>query len=164
MTAPDAAPPSLRTRFAEALKAAMKGGDQPAVGTIRMILAKLKEIDIATRDLTRPDAPQQAGEPAITGMLRGMIKQRRESAALYRQGAREELAAREEAEIVLIEKFLPAPMDAAAIALAVDAAITETGAASPKEMGRVMAALKARHGATLDMALAGPVVKARLGG
>jgi uncharacterized protein YqeY len=142
----------------------MKGGDQTGVGTIRLILAKLKETDIAARDLTKPDAPQQASDEAIAGMMRGMIKQRRDSIALYRQGAREDLAAKEEAEIAVIERFLPAQMDAAAVAAAVDAAITETGASSIKEMGRVMAALKARHGAVLDMAIAGPVVKARLGG
>ena len=156
--------PTLRQRFSESLKAAMKGGDQTGVGTIRLILAKLKETDIAARDLTKPDAPQQASDEAIAGMMRGMIKQRRDSIALYRQGAREDLAAKEEAEIAVIERFLPAQLDAAAVAAAVDAAITETGASSIKEMGRVMAALKARHGAVLDMAIAGPVVKARLGG
>lgn len=168
MADPAAAPPvpasALRTRFTEALKAAMKGHDQLAVGTVRLILAKLKETDIAMRDLSRPDAPQQAADDAILSMLRGMVKSRRDSIALYRQGGREDLAAREEAEIRIIETFLPAPMDAAAVAAAVDAAITETGATGLKEMGRVMAALKARHGAALDMALAGSVVKARLGG
>ena len=157
----DAAPqPSLRQRFTDSLKAAMKAGDQPAVGTIRLILARLKETDIAARDLTRPDAPQAAGDEAIGGMLRGMIKQRRDAIALFRQGGREDLALKEEAEIAVITKFLPAQMDAAAV----DAAITETGASSIREMGRVMAALKARHGAVLDMAAAGAVVKARLGG
>lgn len=161
----DAAPqPSLRQRFTDSLKAAMKAGDQPAVGTIRLILARLKETDIAARDLTRPDAPQAAGDEAIGGMLRGMIKQRRDAIALFRQGGREDLALKEEAEIAVITKFLPAQMDAAAVAAAVDAAITETGASSIREMGRVMAALKARHGAVLDMAAAGAVVKARLGG
>jgi len=161
----DTPPPSpLRTRFTDMLKAAMKGGDQPAVGTIRLILAKLKETDIAGRDLTKDGEPLQATDEAILSMLRGMVKSRRDSIALYRQGKREDLAAKEEAEIRIIETFLPAQMDEAAVAAAVDAAITETGASSIKEMGRVMAALKARHGAGLDMAVAGPVVKARLGG
>jgi hypothetical protein len=158
----DAAP--LRTRFTDALKTAMKGHDQAAVGTIRLILARLKEVDIAARDLTRADAPQQANDDAIVAMLRGMVKSRRDSIALYRQGGRDDLAAKEEAEIAVIETFMPAAMDAGALAAAVDAAITETGAASPKEMGRVMAALKSRHGAVLDMAAAGAVVKQRLGG
>jgi uncharacterized protein YqeY len=163
--APVSAPSAgLRQRFTDALKAAMKGGDQAAVGTIRLILAKLKDTDISARDLTKPEAPRQVADDAIQSMLRGMVKSRRDSIALYRQGGREDLAAKEEAEIALIETFLPARMDDAAIAAAVDAAITETGATGIKEMGRVMAALKARHGATLDMAAAGPVVKARLGG
>jgi uncharacterized protein YqeY len=154
----------LRQRLTDQLKAAMKGHDQAAVGTIRLILAKLKETDIASRDLSNPSAPQQVGDEAILAMLRGMVKSRRDSIALYRQGGREDLAAKEEAEIALIESFLPARMDEAAVAQAVDAAITETGATSVKEMGRVMAALRARHGAALDLAVAGPVVKARLGG
>jgi hypothetical protein len=154
----------LRQRFTDQLKAAMKGGNQAAVGTIRLILAKLKESDIASRDLSKPGVPDQIGDEAIVSMLRGMVKSRRDSIALYRQGGREDLAAKEEAEIALIETFLPARMDETAVANAVDAAITETGASSIKEMGRVMAALKARHGAALDMAAAGPVVKARLGG
>lgn len=162
--APTASPASgLRTRFTDELKAAMKGGDQPRVSTLRMILAKLKDADIASRDLSKPSAPQQIDEAAIVSMLRGMIKSRRDSVALYVQGNRPELAAKEEAEIALIESFLPAQMDEAALAAAVDAAITETGAASVKDMGRVMAALKARHGATLDMAKVNPLVKARLG-
>jgi uncharacterized protein YqeY len=159
---PDDAP--LRIRFNDALKAAMKAGDQARVGTLRMIMAKVKDADIASRDLSKPTVPDQISDESITSVLRGMIKSRRESVALYRQGKREELAAKEEAEIAVIEGFLPAQMDAAALAAAVDAAITETGASSVKEMGRVMAALKARHGAVLDMAAAGPVVKARLGG
>ncbi len=85
-------------------------------------------------------------------MLRGMVKSRRESVALYRQGNRPDLVAKEEAEIALIEAFLPPPMDAAPMAGAVAAAIAETGAAAMKDMGRVMAALKARHGAALDLA------------
>jgi hypothetical protein len=154
----------IRTRFTDALKAAMKAGDQSRVGTLRLILAKLKDADIASRDLSKPTVPDQISDDAITAMLRGMVKSRRESIVLYRQGKREDLAAKEESEIAVIEAFLPAPMDEAALAAAVDAAITETAAASVKEMGRVMAALKARHGASLDMAAAGAVVKARLGG
>jgi uncharacterized protein YqeY len=155
---------ALRPRLTEGLKVAMKAGDQAAVGTIRLILAKLKDSDIAARDLTRPEAAQQIPDEAITAMLRNMIKSRRDSIALYRQGNREDLATKEEAEIALIETFLPARMDEATLALAVDAAITETGASTVKEMGRVMAALKARHGAALDMGAANAVAKARLGG
>ena len=97
-------------------------------------------------------------------MLRGMAKSRRESVELYKQGNRPELAAKEEAEIALIESFLPQQMDEAAMAHAVADAVAETGAATIKDMGKVMAALKAKHAASLDMAKAGPMVKARLSG
>ena len=97
-------------------------------------------------------------------MLRGMTKSRRESVELYKQGKRDDLVAKEEAEIAVIEAFLPQQMDAAATEAAVTAAIAETGATTIKDMGKVMAALKAKHAATLDMARVGPVVKAKLGG
>ena len=96
-------------------------------------------------------------------MLRNMQKSRRESVELYRQGNRPELAAKEEAEIAVIEAFLPAQMDEAATSAAVADAVAETGAASVKDMGKVMAALKAKHGATLDMSKVGGLVKAALG-
>jgi len=150
---------SLRARFTDSLKAAMKGGDAPRVSTIRMMLAKLKELDIAAR----PKGIEQVGEDEITGMLRNMVKSRTEAAALYLQGGRGELAAKEEAEIVVIEEFLPAPMDAAALEAAVDEAVAETGAASMKDMGKVMGALKAKHGPALDLGRANALVKARLG-
>ena len=148
----------LRERFTTELKTAMLARDAPRVGTLRMIQAKLKDTDIAAR----PGPPVDAA--AIVQMLRGMAKSRREAVELYRQGGREELAAKEEAEIAVIEAFLPQQMDAAAMRDAVAEAIRETGAAGPKEMGKVMAALKARHGVGLDMAKAGPVVKELLGG
>jgi uncharacterized protein YqeY len=97
-------------------------------------------------------------------MLRGMVKSRRESVELYNQGNRPELAAKESAEIAVIEAFLPQQMDDAALAGAVDAAMAEAGASSIKDMGKVMAALKARHGATLDMARAVAAVRAKLAG
>lgn len=149
---------SLRDRFTEELKAAMRAGESARVSTLRMIQAKLKDTDIAAR----PGPP--VDEARIIAMLRGMAKSRAESVAMYRQGGREELAAKEEAEIAVIEGFLPQQMDEAAMAAAVEAAVAETGAASVKEMGKVMAALTAKHAATLDMAKAGPMVKARLGG
>lgn len=150
----------LRTRFTEEMKASMKAGDAPRTSTIRMIIAKLKETDIAAR----PSGVEKVPDEQIAGMLRGMVKSRRESAELYRQGGRQDLVDKEEAEIRVIESFLPRQMDEAAMAAAVDAAVAETGAAGPKDMGKVMAALKAKHAATLDMAKAGPMVKARLGG
>jgi uncharacterized protein YqeY len=149
---------SLRDRLTDELKAAMRAGDAARVSTLRMIQARLKDTDIAAR----PGPP--VDDAAIIGMLRGMAKSRAESVVMYRQGGREELAAKEEAEIAVIESFLPQQMDEAAMEAAVAAAVAETGAASIKDMGKVMAALRAKHAATLDMAKAGPMVKARLGG
>ncbi len=150
----------LRTQFTEALKSSMRAGDAPRTSTIRMILARLKDTDIASR----PKGVAQVPDDEVRQMLRGMIKSRRESVELYRQGKRQDLVDKEQAEIAVIEGFLPQAMDAAAAEAAVAEAIAETGASSVKDMGRVMAALKARHAATLDMAVAGPLVKARLGG
>lgn len=150
----------LRTRFTEEMKAAMKAGNAPRTSTIRMILARLKETDIAAR----PSGVDKVPDEQIAAMLRGMLKSRRESADFYRQGNRPDLAAKEEAEIAVIEGFLPRQMDEAAMRAAIDAAVAETGATGVKEMGKVMAALRAKHAATLDLAKAGPMVKARLGG
>ncbi len=150
----------LRSRFAEEMKAAMKAGDAARTSTVRMIMAKLKEVDIASR----PSGVDKVPDEQIASMLRGMVKSRRESAELYRQGNRPELAAKEEAEITVIESFLPRQMDEAAMAAAIREAVAETGAASVKDMGKVMAALRARHAITLDMAKAGLMVKAALGG
>jgi uncharacterized protein YqeY len=149
---------ALRETFTQALKDSMKAGDAPRTSTLRMILAKVKDADIAAR----PKGVAAIPDDEVTGLLRGMVKSRRESVALYEQGNRPELAAKELAEIAVIEGFLPQAMDDAALAAAVDAAVAETGASGPKEMGKVMAALKARHGAALDMGRAGPLVKARL--
>ena len=132
----------------------------PRTSAIRMIMAKLKDSDIAAR----PSGVDQVPEEQIVSMLRGMVKSRRESEAMYRQGNRPELAEKEEFEIATIEGFLPRQMDEAGMAAAVDAAVAEAGATSIKEMGKVMAVLRAKHGAVLDMAKAGPLVKARLGG
>jgi uncharacterized protein YqeY len=151
---------ALRDQFTDQLKTSMKAGDAPRTSTLRMILAKLKDTDIAAR----PKGIDKVPDEEVLSMLRGMVKSRRESVDLYRQGNRPELAAKEEAEIAVIEAFLPQQMDAGATAAAVDAAVAETGAASIKDMGKVMAALRARYAATLDMAKAGPLVKAKLGG
>jgi uncharacterized protein YqeY len=150
----------LRPRLTAALKAAMIGKDAAGTSTIRMILAKLKDTDIAAR----PSGVEAIPDEQIVAMLRGMAKSRRESVELYRQGGREELAAKEEAEIAVIEGFLPQQMDAAAMQAAVAAAVAETGATSVKEMGKVMAVLRAKHAAAMDMGKAGPLVKAALGG
>jgi uncharacterized protein YqeY len=151
---------ALRERFAEELKASMKAGDAPRTSTLRMILAKLKDADIAAR----PKGQGAIPEDEVLALLRGMVKSRRESVDLYRQGSRPDLVAKEKAEIAVIEGFLPRQMDEAAMARAVEEAVAEVGASGPKDMGKVMAALRARHAATLDLARVGPLVRARLAG
>ena len=148
----------LREQFTDQLKASMKAGTAPRTSTLRMILARLKDVDIAAR----PKGVDPVPDSEIVGMLRGMVKSRRESVELYRQGHRQDLVDKEEAEIAVIEAFLPQQMDEAGTTAAVSAAIEETGAATIKDMGKVMAALRAKHAATLDMAKAGAMVKARL--
>ncbi len=150
---------TLRDEFTGQLKTAMKAGDAASVSTIRMIMAKSKDTDIAARP-----ALDKVPDETIVAMLRGMAKSRRESVEMYRTGKREDLALKEEAEIVLIESFLPQQMDAAATEAAVVDAIAETGAASIKEMGKVMAVLKAKHAASMDMGKVGPLVRSKLGG
>jgi uncharacterized protein len=149
---------SLREQFTDQLKASMKAGDAARTSTLRMILARLKDTDIAVR----PRGVEHVPDEDIVSMLRGMVKSRRESVEMYRQGQRQDLADKEEAEIAVIETFLPRQMDEAAMTEAVASAIADTGAASVKDMGKVMAALRAKHAATLDMSKAGPMVKARL--
>jgi uncharacterized protein YqeY len=148
----------LREQFTEQLKVSMKAGDSPRTSTLRMILARLKDVDIAAR----PKGLDRVPDEEVVATLRGMVKSRRESVELYRQGNRPDLVTKEEAEIAVIESFLPRQLDETAMAQAVADAIAETGAASIKDMGKVMAALRAKHAATLDMAKAGPLVKARL--
>ncbi len=149
----------LRERFQEALKAAMRSRDQAATGTIRMILAGVKDRDIAARPRGIADGVDD-GE--ILNLLRSMIKQRQESIALYLQGQRLDLVDKETAEIVLIEGFMPTQMADDEIATAVRAAIAATGATSIKDMGKVMAELRAHHAAQMDFAKAGPLVKQAL--
>lgn len=150
----------LRDDITAALKDAMLARDAGRVSALRLINAKLKDADIAAR----PKGVTAITDEEIVALLRGMVKSRREAAELYRQGNRPELAEKEEGEIAVIEGFLPAAMDEAALDAAVAAAIAATGAAGIKDMGRVMGALKAAHGAAIDMARVGPLVRARLGG
>lgn len=149
---------SLRDKFSASLKEAMRAHDVARTSTLRMILAKLKDADIAGR----PKGVAAIPDDDIVPLLRGMVKSHRESVTLYEQGNRPELAAKELAEIAVIDSFLPQAMDDGALAAAVDAAIASSGAASPKDMGKVMAALKAAHGASLDLGRAGPLVRTRL--
>lgn len=150
----------FRARLSDALKKAMKAKDKISVATLRLILAALKDRDIAARGKGNLDGIADA---EILSMLQSMIKQRRESIEMYEKGARLELAEQEAAEIKVIEGFLPEQMDDAAMAGAVDAVIEDLGAQTMKDMGRTMAALKERHAGSMDFAKASGLVKAKLG-
>jgi len=149
----------LRQRLNDALKEAMKARDQRSVSTLRLVLAQLKDRDIAARPAGNASG---IGEAEIEEMLLKMVKQRQESIVLYKQGNRPDLVQQEEEEIAVIERFMPKQLDAAEAAAAVEAAIAETGAQSVKEMGKVMAKLKERFAGRMDFAKAGALVKQRL--
>jgi hypothetical protein len=148
----------IRDSLKAAQVAAMKSGDRQRTATIRLIMSALKNRDIELRTTSA------AGDDdaVVTEVLQKMIKQRRESIALYRQGGRSELADAEQAEVAIIEEFLPQQMSEEETKAAIDAIATEFGASSVKDMGRVMAALKERHAGQLDMSKASGLVKARL--
>jgi len=136
----------------------MKAGEKDRLAAVRLILAKLKDRDIELR--TSANVPDD--DAVVVEVLQKMVKQRRESIALYEQGGRQELADVEKAELAVIETFLPAQMDEAATTAAIEAIKAEVGASSVKDMGRVMAVLKERHGTQLDMSKASALVKAAL--
>ena len=151
----------LRDNLAEALKEAMRARDMTTVGAVRLILAKLKEVDIAARTEASREG---VADDRILSMLQGMIKQRNESVVLYEKGNRPELAEKEKAEIAVIERFLPKQMDEAAVAAAVAEAVASTGAKSVKDMGGVMAVLKGKYAGQMDFAKASAAVKKALAG
>ena len=146
----------LRDKLNDALKDAMRARDMAAVGAIRLILAKLKEVDIAARTEANREG---VADDRILSMLQGMIKQRNESVALYEKGNRPDLADKEKAEIAIIER-----MDDAAVDVAVREAIAAAGAKSVKDMGGVMAALKGKYAGQMDFAKASAAVKKALSG
>ena len=148
----------IRDDIKTALIAAMKGGDKAATGTIRLIQSAIKNRDIELRTGT----PPADDDLMVTEVLQKMIKQRRESADLYRKGNREELAATEEAEIVVIERFLPRQMSDEEASTAIQSIIAETGASSMKDMGKVMGEVKARLAGQIEPARASALVKAAL--
>ena len=149
----------IRETLKAAQIAAMKAGDKPRLGAIRLILAKLKDRDIELR--TAKVVPED--DVTVVEVLQKMVKQRRESITLYRQGGREELAAVEEAELVVIDEFLPQQMGEDETRAVIAAIKGELGASSFKDMGKVMAELKARHGSELDMSKVSAWVKEALG-
>lgn len=148
----------IRDTIKAAQISAMKAGEKERLATVRLILAKLKDRDIELRTATtQPD-----DDTLVVEVLQKMVKQRRESITMYEQGGRQELADQEKNELIVIEEFLPAQMDEAATAAAIEAIKVELGATSVKDMGKVMATLKDRHGAELDMSKASALVKAAL--
>jgi uncharacterized protein len=150
----------IRDDIKTALVTAMKAREAEKVAALRLIQAAIKNRDIEART-----GGQAADDDAlIVDVLRKMAKQRRESIEMFVNGGREALAETERKELAVIEGFLPAQMDEAAQVAAIDAIATELGAAGPKDMGRVMAALKERHGQSMDMSRASALVKARLAG
>jgi len=150
----------IRDSIKAAQVSAMKAGDKARLAAVRLILAKLKDKDIELR--TAASIPDD--DVIVVDVLQKMAKQRRESITLYEQGGRQELAEVEKAELVVIEEFLPAQMSDDDVKAAIAAIIAETGAAGMKDMGKVVAALKAKHGSQLDMGKASGLVKAALAG
>ena len=150
----------IRDDIKTALVSAMKGGDKESTQTIRLIQSAIKNRDIELRTASaQPD-----DDLLVTEVLQKMIKQRRESVEMYRQGNREELAAKEEAEIVVIERFLPAQMSEDEAKAAISSIIAETGASSMKDMGRVMSEVKSRHASSIEPARASALVRGLLAG
>ena len=150
----------LRPQLNDALKSAMLSKDSRVVSTVRLILAALKDRDIAARSRGVMDG---ISDDEILSMLQSMIKQRRESISLYEQGGRLELAQQEQDEIAIIERFLPRQLNEEEMNAAVSAVIAELGAGGIKDMGRVMAALKERHAGTMDFTKASATTKKLLG-
>jgi uncharacterized protein len=150
----------LRDRIGAGLKTAMREKDVARLSTLRLINAAIKDQDIALRGEGRSDGVDETGVLAILGK---MVKQRQESARAYEEGGRLELAEKERAEIGVIEEYLPRQLSEAEVDAAVNQAIADTNAESLRDMGRVMAALKAKYTGQMDFGAVGPMVKDRLG-
>jgi uncharacterized protein YqeY len=149
----------IRDDIKAATISAMKSGDKESVGTLRMISAAIKNRDIEARTGGAP----KDDDTLVTEVLQKMVKQRRESADIYRANGREDRAAAEEAEIATVERFLPRQLDDAEAEAQIRAIVAETGASSMKDMGRVMALVKERLGGAIAPARASALVKAALG-
>jgi uncharacterized protein len=149
----------LRDTIKSAQVTAMKSGDKARLGAVRLILAKLKDRDIELRTASQ----QPDDDVLVVEVLQKMAKQRRESIAMFESGGRQELADAEKAELAVIDDFLPSQLSEADTVAAIESIKAELGASSVKDMGRVMAELKARHGSELDMSKASGLVKAALG-
>jgi len=149
----------LRTRLSDALKDAMKAKEARATSALRLILAALKDRDIAERTKGNGEG---LGDEAILEMLQKMVRQRHESIEMYTRGGRPDLAKREDEEIDVIERFLPKQMDETDMRAAIEGVIGELNAGSVKDMGRVMAALKQRYPGRMDFGKASGIVKEAL--
>lgn len=147
----------MRAQFTDDLKTAMKAGEKRRVETIRMVMAALKERDIEARTSGKP-----VGDEDILALLQKLVKSRQESAEIYEKAGRDDLATQEREEVAIIAAYLPKQLDDAAVKAAVEATIAETGAASMKDMGKVVAALKAKFAGQMDFSKASAAVKAAL--
>jgi uncharacterized protein len=145
---------AMRTRITDAVKTAMKSGEKSRLATLRLVTAAIKD-----RDLAQPAGAEPVGDAEIVAVLQKMLKQRRESIDIYRKNDRPGLAAQEEAEVAVIEEFLPKQMDETETRAAVAATIAEIGASGLKDMGKAMAALKERYAGTMDFGKASAIVK-----
>ena len=148
----------LRERFTADMKEAMKAGDKGRLGAIRLIQAALKDKDIEARG----NGKEPLSDEEILALLQKMVKQRQESITMYEQGGRTELAQQEKDEVAVISSYLPQQMDEAETKAAIQAAIAETGAASMKDMGKVVGALRAKYAGRMDFAKASALVKEML--
>jgi uncharacterized protein YqeY len=151
---------TLRTQITDAMKDAMRAKEEATLGAVRLIMAELKKRDIDSR----PKGITEIPDEEILGMMQGMIKQRRESIALYEKGNRADLVKQESGEIAVIERFLPKQMSEADVKAAIQKIIAATGAASIKDMGKVMAEMKKSYAGQMDFASASNLVKSILSG
>ncbi len=149
----------IRDQLSTMLKASMKAGDKRRVGTVRLIQAALKDKDIELRGTGR-----ETGDEDIAAVLRKMVKQRQDSIAIYDQAGRDELATQEREELAIVNEFLPKGMTDDEVRAAIDEAVAETGAEGPKDMGKVIAAMKAKHAGRIDFGKASGLVKTVLAG
>jgi uncharacterized protein len=145
----------LRERFTTEMKVALKAGDKGRLGAIRLIQAALKDKDIEARGAGK----EPLSDEEILALLQKMVKQRQESITMYEQGGRAELAQQERDEVTVISSYLPQQMDEAETKAAIEAAIAETGAASMKDMGKVVGVLRAKYAGRMDFAKASGLVK-----
>ncbi len=145
----------MRARITQDVKTAMKSGDKARLATLRLITAAIKDREIGVGG----QPPVEVGDAEVVAILQKMVKQRRESIATYEKAGRTDLADQEKAEIAVIEAYLPQQMDEAGVRAAVGALVAELGASGPKDMGRVMGALKERFAGQMDFGLASRVLK-----